>query len=407
MDKKTNKRPKFKLFGPTPGETFKAILAVLAVALLLYVFTFYVDGEMGVILIAFMVFAPLTSLFFVLWSRSRVRVSINCDGYVKKGSKLIVTITVEKTGLLPLGLVEIKPYASEVFAQEDKLYRLSLARDDKKTFTYEVPAETGGNGEIGLEYVYSCGFLGFLRATLKEELPAPVSVGVIPEIPQIKASSQLFRNIADVVLTSDNDEENNSAQLFSANTTPGYEHREYVQGDPLKRINWKLSSKKDTLMVRLDEAVASVQPMIVLDLYRSSSANVSEVIKDEEQIIRSVFGLLSLLVQQGIASTLIYYGAGGEVFADSVDNPEYPEQLLLKILAVKVVPDRRIDLKLYSGSVCACVLASTDCGAELTPIADAVKEDDNVSLIGVSPKSRNLTDFPMWYLDGDNNFKMV
>jgi hypothetical protein len=301
----------------------------------------------------------------------------------------------------------IKPRASEVFAQEDKVCRLSLARCTQKTFTFDVDAETGGHGEISLEYVYSCGFLGFLRTTLKEELPPPISVGVIPEIPQIKASSQLFRNIADVVLTSDDDEENNTAMLFSANTSPGYEHREYVQGDPLKRINWKLSSKKDTLMVRLDEAVASVQPMIVLDLYRSSKANVSAAIKDEEQIIRSVFGLLSLLVRQGIASTLIYYGAGGEIFADSVDNPEYPEQLLLKILAVKVVPDRHIDLRHYSGSVCACVIASTDCGAELSPIADAVKEDENICLIGVSPESRNLTEFPMWYLDGDNNFKLV
>ena len=195
--------------------------------------------------------------------------------------------------------------------------------------------------------------------------------------------------------------------MFSANTSPGYEHREYVHGDPLKRVNWKLSSKKDKLMVRLDEAVASVQPMIVLDLYRNSRTAPEEAILGEEQIIRSVFGLLSLLVNQGIASTLIYRGSGGDITAESVDNPEYPEQLLLKILAVRVVPDKRIDLGMYAGSVCACVIASTDCGTEIDAIAEAVKEDDNVSLIGVSPASRNLTSFPMWYLDGDNNFKMV
>ncbi|MBO7395493.1 MAG: DUF58 domain-containing protein [Ruminococcus sp.] len=195
--------------------------------------------------------------------------------------------------------------------------------------------------------------------------------------------------------------------MFSANTSPGYEHREYVHGDPLKRVNWKLSSKKDKLMVRLDEAVASVQPMIVLDLYRSSSAKPEEAILGEEQIIRSVFGLLSLLVKQGIASTLIYRSAGGDIIAESVDNPEYPEQLLLKVLAVKVTADERVDLKMYGGSVCACVIASTDCGAEIETISEAIDDKDNVSLIGVSPTSRNLTDFPMWYLDGDNNFKLV
>ncbi|SEK58500.1 Uncharacterized conserved protein, DUF58 family, contains vWF domain [Ruminococcus sp. YRD2003] len=406
MDKNKKKR-KVILFEPTAGDAFKTVIAILSVAFLLYIFTFYMDGEMGVILIAFTLFAPLISLFFAVYARKRVKVSLNCDGYVQKVSKLEVRVTVEKTGRFPLGIIEITPRASEVFAQSDKVYRISLVRDNKSSFTYTVDAVTGGNGEIALETVYSCGFLGLVRLTLTQDLPAPVSVGVIPDIPQIKASSQLFRSIADVVLTSDEEEENDTALMFSANTSPGYEHREYVHGDPMKRVNWKLSSKKDKLMVRLDEAVASVQPMIVLDLYRSSSAKPEEAILGEEQIIRSVFGLLSLLVKQGIASTLIYRSAGGDVIAESVDNPEYPEQLLLKVLAVKVTTDERVDLKMYGGSVCACVIASTDCGAEIETIAEAIDDRDNVSLIGISPTSRNLTTFPMWYLDGDNNFKLV
>ena len=402
-----DKKKKLFIFGTDILSNLKHIAALAAVAFLLYIFTFYIDGEMGMILIAFMVLSPAISVFFAAYARDRIKVSFDCDGYVKSGSQLEVKVTVEKSGYFPLGIVEIHPAASEVFGFEKKVFRLSLIHKDKKTFTFSVPAKVGGNGEISLEAVYSCGFLGFIRFFLKDDLPAPISVGVIPDIPQIKATSQLFRSIADVVLTSDDDEENDTAMLFSANTVPGYEHREYVQGDPMKRVNWKLSSKKDKLMVRLDEAAASVQPVVVLDLYRDSKAVVSEAIINEERIIRSVFGLLSLLVRQGIASTFVYYGAGGEIMSESVDNPEYPEQLLLKVLAVKVIPDKRIDLKQLGTSVCACVIASTDCGAELADIAKTVQDDDNVSLIGATGKSRNLTDMPMWYLDGDNNFKLV
>ena len=39
----------------------KSIVSVIAVAFLVYIFTFYVDGEMGIILLAFVVFAPLVS----------------------------------------------------------------------------------------------------------------------------------------------------------------------------------------------------------------------------------------------------------------------------------------------------------------------------------------------------------
>lgn len=406
MENKKKQR-RVVLLGPNFAESFKTVLAILATAFLLYIFTFYVDGEMGVILIAFTVFAPLVSLLFAIYGRKRVKVGINCDGYVKKGSTLTVNVTIEKTGFFPLGIIEITPRASEIFAPDDKVYRISLVRSRSKSFSYSIKAVTGGNGEIALDTVYSCGFLGLIRFALTEELPSPVSVGVIPEIPQIKASSQLFRNIADVVFTSDEEEESDTTLMFSANTSPGYEHREYVQGDSLKRINWKLSTKKNKLMVRLDEAAASVQPMIVLDLYRNSTSAPETAILREEQLICSVFGLLTLLVKQGIASTLIYRGANGEVTAESVDNPEYPQQLLLKILAVKVIPDKHIRLENYSGSICACVIASTDCSEEIGAIADSVRENDNVSLIGVSRDSRNLTDLPMWYLDGDNNFKLV
>ncbi|MDE7363914.1 MAG: DUF58 domain-containing protein [Ruminococcus sp.] len=383
----------------------KKLISPLAVLALLYGFTFYIDGEIGIILTAFILFAPLVSLFFALYARNRIKISLDCDGYVKKNSRLNVNITVEKNGRFPLGIVQIDTYASEVFSQEKNIYKLSLAGEDKKTFTYTVDATTGGNGEISITSVYSCGFLGFLKFRLKNELPLPKSVGVIPEIPEIKSSSKLFRSIADSVLTSDDEENNNSAMLFTANTAPGYEHREYVQGDPLKRINWKLSTKKDKLMVRLDESVASVQPIIVLDLYRNNSAKAEESIISEEKLISSVFGLISLLIKQGIACTFVYYSAGGEIISESVDSPDYPQQLLLKVIASKVVPDRRI--RLLNPSACAYVIASTDCGEEMSEIVSTLEDKDNASLIGISAECINLTDLPMWYLDGDNNFKLV
>ena len=40
----------------------KSIVSVLAVAFLVYIFTFYIDGEMGVILLAFVAFAPLVPI---------------------------------------------------------------------------------------------------------------------------------------------------------------------------------------------------------------------------------------------------------------------------------------------------------------------------------------------------------
>lgn len=385
----------------------KNLISITAVAFLLYIFTFYIDGEMGIILLAFLVFAPLVSLIFTVYGRNRVKVSFDCDGYVKKGSQIPVTVTVEKNGSLPCAFVEIKPSVSAVFNKKTKIYRISMLNERKKNFTFNIDAVTGGNGEISVESVYSCGFLGFLKIKVKTALPPSKSVGVIPEIPDIKASSQLFRSIADVVMTSDDDEENDTSMMFSANTTPGYEHREYVTGDPLKRINWKLSSKRSKLMVRLDEAAASVQPMILLDLFRSGSEQSEKAVIAEEKLLVSVLGLLSLMVRQGMACSFAYYDSSGEIVTESVDSPDYPEQLLLKILSVKVIADRRINVPSENASVCACVVATTDAGNGFSTITDKIENHENTSILGVSQDSENHTDLPLWYLDEDNNFKRV
>ena len=386
-------------------KKIQTVLTLIGVAWVTYLFTTGFDGEMGAILIAFLTIAPLVSLIFALSARSRISFDVKCDAYVNKGSETEVTVSVRKTGRFPLAVVEIVPAVSEVFEKNTKTYRLSMFSGEHREFTFKVRSKIGGNGSIGISEAYSCGFLGFLRLRIKQGYPEPVSVGVVPDIPDIKASSQLFRSIADVVMTSDDDEDNDTSMLFSANTAPGYEHREYVQGDPLKRINWKLSSKKAKLMVRLDEAASAVQPLLVLDLYRKKDAAPEYAVITEEKLLRAVFGLLTVLVKQGIACDFVYYGSSGEVVTESVDNPDYPSQLLLKVLAVKVEADRRIELA--GCDVCTCLIATTDAGQGISSVTDAIADKEKASILGVSAESTNTTGLPFWYLDEDDNFKMV
>ena len=382
----------------------KKIISLLGVAAILFVFTFYIDGEIGMILTAFIAFAAVISVLFAFFGRKRIAVSFDCDGYVKKGGTLTVNVTVEKQGGFPLGIVSIKTASDAVFGCAEKTFRLSLSGKKRKDFSYTIDAITGGNGEISVVSVHSSGFMGFIGFKIMGELPAPKSVGVIPEIPKIRSSSMLFRNIADSVITSDDESSSDSAMLFSANTAPGYDHREYVQGDPLKRVNWKLSVKKDKLMVRLDEAATSVQPVVMLDLYRGRNADSNNAVIAEEKLICAVFGLITQLIEQGVASTFVYYGAGGELTAESIESPDHSSQLLLKVLAEKVIPERRI--RLHSTSACACLIASTDISDEIAAIVAQLEDKDSALILGVSADSRNDSGLPMWYLDDDNNFRI-
>ncbi|MBQ9078692.1 MAG: DUF58 domain-containing protein [Ruminococcus sp.] len=386
-------------------KKFGTFISIAAIAFLLYIFTFYIEGEMGIVLIAFLIIPPVISFLLAFGARKRITVSISSEAYVKKGSELEVTVTVEKSGKLPIAVAEICTASSEVFEKQNKKYRLSLLTERKSVFTYKIKALTGGNGEISVKNLYSCDFLGFIRFKVRTDLPEPVSVGVIPEIPDVKTSSQLFRQVADSVLTSDDDDENDTELMYSSNSMPGYEHREYIQGDPLKRINWKLSSKKRKLMVRLDEAVSMVRPLVVFDLYRSSGADAEKAVLKEEKLICAVIGLLKSLVKHGISCNFIYNSAEGAVM-ESIDNIDYPDVLLLKILAVKVIPDRRIETE-TQGSVCSCIAATTVPDGSFSGILKSVEGASEKSII-IPERAEYKAFSELWYLDEtDNMFKLV
>ncbi len=385
----------------------KHIFSLIAVAFLVFIFTFYVDGEMGIILIAFLLTAPILSFILTFYARSRVNIKLVCDAYVKKGNELEIKIIIEKESRFPVAFIDVELFASGVFADNSKFYRASIFNEKKIEFSVKLPAVTGGNGQIGIKNAYSSGFLGFIKMKLTKELPENKSVGVIPEIPEINASSILFRSIADVVLTTEEDDENETTMLFSTNTAPGYEHREYVPGDSLKRINWKLSARKSNLMVRLDEAASAVQPSIILDLYRSKESDEVTALKNEEKTLQSVFGLMQLMLKQGIACTFIYRTYDGSTVAESVDNPDFLSQLLLKVLSVKVETESRISGEVLNNGVCARIIATSDLSESLDEIIDALPDKENSSIISPFNMSERKIQLPLWYLADNNNFELV
>lgn len=90
-----------------------------------------------------------------------------------------------------------------------------------------------------------------------------------PERPQSCAAAVLPRSIdytgpevPPSLLPSD--EETESEQPLINSGLPGYEHRKYVPGDSLRRINYKLSVKKRELMVRKNDPSAAEAVDILL-----------------------------------------------------------------------------------------------------------------------------------------------
>lgn len=105
------------------------------------------------------------------------------------------------------------------------------------------------------------------------------SIGVVPHIRMLKdhnICNQVIHSAAD----SEPDEDTIEKSTNQFGGFPGYEHRQYAPGDPVKRINWKLSAKKQELFVRLDEQQGGSGVAVILDPF-SNQENLWKLMEQE------------------------------------------------------------------------------------------------------------------------------
>lgn len=380
---------------------FKNIFGICFIWFMIFIFTFYMDGETGMILVYFALFSAVLSYLTAFYARKRITISAECDEYVRKGGQLILKLNVGKTGKIPLAFVDIIIDCNENLNISKKHYRLSLALQQSEEFEVKIDGITGGNGKIYIKEVLSSGFFGIV--SYDTEIPEfSKNIGIIPDIPEVSSSNILFRTINDIVVTSD-DEESDSPLAFSANTQAGYEHREYIEGDPLKRINWKLSSKRNKLMVRLDEASSSVQPVVIINLSHKD-------INNQEKNIQSSFALLSLFIKQGISCKIYFKSENNDLQCLNAESEESLNQILMTILITPAENITDFDESIFFvEKSCAYIIFSAETLDNMMSSDFVRSNNKNIQFIVADENAVNNSEDSsnLWRLDSDNKFRAV
>lgn len=272
-----------------------------------YLFTFYLDGDIGVVVWAFLLIAPLLSLLLAWNGKRKLTVLLSAPGYIAKGKTFRVKMKIQNAGRLPVPFVQCRLDQSAGLRSKDtRPIQTAMTGMQHLEAEEEVVAVHAGCSIISTADFSVSDYLGLFRFALPVTMP-PVRIGVIPEVASISGAGVMLHAVSDVVLTQDEDEEE-SAASFSSVASPGYIHRDYVPGDNLRRINWKLSAKRNRLMVRMDEAAATVRPTVILDLQPETE---EEALTIRDTMMEGALGFLMLLVRQGIVCT-IRYASGGE-----------------------------------------------------------------------------------------------
>ena len=309
-------------------------------ALMAYVFTFYLDSDIGVVIWAFLLIAPLLSLFLAWLGSRQISAKAEAPTYLAKGKHFSVMVTVTAGGRLPIPFLRCTLEQDANFQPDDpRSVQSAMTPAEPLMIEAGMLARYAGSGMIHMQDLVVSDYLGLFRFHVRQ-IPAPLKVGVIPSIPSLTGAARMLHAVSDVVLTQDEEEEETAA-VFSSQSTPGYIHRDYVPGDNLRRINWKLSAKRNKLMVRMDEAAATVRPSLLLDLQPETE---EAALKRRETLMEGALGFLLLLVKQGVACSL-RYATDGEWHCLPLESEDAVHMAAVELAAADFRHDgNRVDL---------------------------------------------------------------
>ena len=233
-------------------------------------FALVLSASVGWTFVYMLVCAPIFSFFITLFLTRKNRVTVISDidrTMLYKGEQATLRITVRNKSIFPVPAVKLNLSMTGGLVPEDtcSCYVVSVPPRSESTVEIKYRAKVWGRFAVGAESVFMHDFMSFF----KFRLPCVNSVSevkVFPDIPEIQGDSPFLRSAAEMARFADDTEETTESESVTGfSGMPGYTHREYVEGDPVRRINWKLSSKRDKYMVRLDDEIESVRQNIVLD----------------------------------------------------------------------------------------------------------------------------------------------
>lgn len=211
------------------------------------VFALYCSGRVGWFLVLTFICAPILSLLFTLLFRKQITAACMLETpLAAKGEHGILTVSLQSKGFLPSPFITITFTDSPYLTCGEPLLTLSLLPRSTETVFFDFTASVCGASFVGIKEIRIWDYLGLFSFTAP--VPDTQEIHVVPDIAEVSSDEDYILEIYRQSTETGDSEETIDAGSTLFGGFPGFEHREYVPGDPLKRINWKLSAKRDKLL---------------------------------------------------------------------------------------------------------------------------------------------------------------
>ena len=294
----------------------KGVINYIFAMVFAIIFGLFCNADVGWFILLTLILAPVMSVFFA-WLSSRM-LTVSCemeDALLSKGDTCEMQVSIANRSIFPTPPIEVI-LTNDAGARCDKPVLLaSVMSRSVKEFQVVFHAKICGKSTVGVERLRVTDYLGLFSFAVKHVDYASLkrSVAVIPDIAEVSARDDNLVKVMQASTHMEDGEDTVEASSYSFGGFPGYDNREYVPGDPLKRINWKQSAKRNKLLVRLDDEMASQSVNVVLDSVFHKEAvdvklmtrllpyhglRVEEILpKMAEDAVENALGIMQILVR--------------------------------------------------------------------------------------------------------------
>lgn len=359
----------------------------LMTGLILTAFLIY-SGSLPVLMIQVIwIVAPFCSFLQNLFLKKKISVTATYPAAVEKNKPFFGTLTVKNDSLfsVPKVLCRLKVTNSMTGESSKQCILLSASAKEEQKTNLQLSSPHCGYLISEIQGVYLLDFIGFLPVSCKIQNREKISI--LPDTFTPEISLHLSAAIQE-------DAENWSPYKKGNDPSEVFALRDYVSGDSLKQIHWKLSSKRQKLIVREPSLPIENSLLIFWDKNtRTASA------KEMDAMAECISSVCQNILEQGISFT-VGWTEGALWTLEEIDHDEELLSVIPRMLKHGAMPQSEnqkripLDPELFSSFGKVIYLAAA-CPEDLE-----IFSGSEISLL-LCGKDQDEADCPTVFFDAD------
>lgn len=278
------------------------IISYFVMGFFIFMYTYTFKESAAIVFFFSYIIAPFLSIVLILLTYKKISFSFDMPhGETEKEEYLTVTVNITNKSFLPVPIIKILFINSPHFINLSPLkVAISLKPHQTKSITLKYMSKLRGKAYLGVEKIILGDYLGFLKLSLVKNIEINTYKKSILVLPRLFLNDDnYFIKSKSLVQAGDS-----PSGRYSYTVEPGFEFREFIAGDSLNKIHWKLSAKKDKLYVRKDQYLANVRECFVLNPCLPVSKRIQNntekaLLIMEENILETVLANAWSAVKQG------------------------------------------------------------------------------------------------------------